>query len=233
MTAAQDEKDFIQVRELSKLFHSADSEEHILSDLNFTAQRGEIITVLGVSGTGKSTLLNMLGGIDRPTAGSVVIGGKDVTRLDDAGLTAFRRDTIGFVFQFYNLIPSLTAQENVLSALEAQRRLTRQDEAEAQQALNSVGLSAKADKFPEQLSGGEQQRVAIARAIIKHPPLILADEPTGNLDPQTGEQVMTVLVEHARRTAATLLIVSHNPAFCAISDRSLSLADGRLTPRDV
>ena len=195
---------FICVRGLNKEMHSGDTQEHILRSLDFDARSGEVITILGVSGTGKSTFLNILGGIDRPTTGSVTVAGKDISTLTDSQLTEFRRESVGFVFQFYNLIPSLTVKENVLSAIEAQRRINKGDEDNAVNILNSVGLQNMTNKFPEQLSGGEQQRVAIARALIKRPPLILADEPTGNLDPHTGEQVISVLLENARSSKASL-----------------------------
>lgn len=218
----------IEISNLHKTFVSGDEEENIIHDLDLSISPNQVVTILGVSGTGKSTFLNMIGGIDRPTSGSIRAVDTDITSLSDRQLTAYRRDNVGFVFQFYNLIPSLTAQENVLSALEAKGKLKKQDRELSIEVLSSMGLEKKIDKFPEQLSGGEQQRVAIARALIKKPPLILADEPTGNLDPNTGEKVLEVLVNHSRDTGATLLIVTHNPSFSKVSDRTLALRDGRL-----
>jgi putative ABC transport system ATP-binding protein len=214
--------------QITKKFFTGEEEEHVIHDLDLSVRPKEIVTILGVSGTGKSTLLNMIGGIDRPTSGTITAADTEITSLTDKQLTDYRRNYVGFVFQFYNLIPSLTAQENVLSALEAKGKVHKEDKARAGEVLASIGLERKINKFPEQLSGGEQQRVAIARAIIKKPPLILADEPTGNLDPQTGEKVVDVLIDHARKTDATLLIVTHNKAFSQVSDRTLALRDGRL-----
>jgi len=218
----------IEIKNLHKKFLFGEQEEHIIHGLDLSVKANEVVTILGVSGTGKSTLLNMIGGIDRPTAGTIVAGETEITAMSDRQLTDYRRNYVGFVFQFYNLIPSLTAEENVLSALEAKGKVRKQDKEIAREALDSMGLEGKAAKFPEQLSGGEQQRVAIARAIIKKPPLILADEPTGNLDPQTGQKVVDVLVDHTRNTGATLIIVTHNTAFSQVSDRTLALRDGRL-----
>lgn len=220
----------IEARGLSKLYRTEDEESAVLRDLELRVEPGERVTVLGVSGTGKSTLLNLLGGIDRPDAGRLTVDGWDLGSLSRQELTEYRRRVVGFVFQFYNLIPSFTALENVLAALEAAGRLERRDEARARTLLAAVGLEDKADKFPEQLSGGEQQRVAIARALVKSPPLILADEPTGNLDPETGEKVLEVLFEQTRATAATLVVVTHNPAIGALTDRRLALTRGRLAP---
>ena len=221
-------KSIIKIDKLEKNFTTGQEQERIFHDLELTVEKKEVITILGVSGTGKSTLLNLVGGIDRPSSGSIEVAGQKITQFNDQQLTEFRRNYVGFVFQFYNLIPSLTAQENVLSAIEAKGKVTADDKDRSTEILASMGLEKKAGKFPEQLSGGEQQRVAIARAIIKKPPLILADEPTGNLDPKTGEKVIGVLIDHAKNTDATLLIVTHNSSFSEVTDRTLSLVDGRL-----
>jgi putative ABC transport system ATP-binding protein len=220
----------IQINNLHKNFHTGEEEEQILQDLDLSVNPKEVVTILGVSGTGKSTLLNMIGGIDKPTSGTITAVDREITSLTDKQLTDYRRNYVGFVFQFYNLIPSLTAKENVLSALEAKGKVQKEDKEQAGEVLASMGLERKINKFPEQLSGGEQQRVAIARAIIKKPPIILADEPTGNLDPQTGDKVVDVLIDHARETGATVLIVTHNEAFSQVSDRTLALRDGQLQP---
>jgi putative ABC transport system ATP-binding protein len=159
------------------------------------------------------------------------VDGREVSALDDRGLTLFRRELAGFVFQFYNLLPSLTAAENVMTALEAAGDRSGDARERSLALLEAVGLGGKADKFPEQLSGGEQQRVAIARALVKRPPLILADEPTGNLDPATGEKVLDLLVDQAGTTGATLLIVTHDPRIGRLTDRVLALESGRLVPR--
>jgi putative ABC transport system ATP-binding protein len=225
------EHPFIEAAGLEKTFPEADGRLAVLSGLDLSVRRGERVTILGVSGTGKSTLLNIVGGIDRPTAGSLRVDGREVSALDDRGLTLFRRELAGFVFQFYNLLPSLTAAENVMTALEAAGDRSGDARERSLALLEAVGLGGKADKFPEQLSGGEQQRVAIARALVKRPPLILADEPTGNLDPATGEKVLDLLVDQAGTTGATLLIVTHDPRIGRLTDRVLALESGRLVPR--
>ena len=218
---------FIDLRGLCKAYSSGDTRVDVLKGLDFQARPGEAITVVGVSGTGKSTLLNIIGGIDVPDTGSVHVNGTDVHTLSERDMTAYRRDIVGFIFQFYNLIPSLTAHENVLAALEATGTINSAD-TRALAMLKAVGLADKSTKFPEQLSGGEQQRVAIARALVKTPPLILADEPTGNLDPVTGEKILALLIEQVRATHATLVIITHNPAIGALTDRTLRLEQGRL-----
>lgn len=221
---------FIEAQEVVKRFRTGTESIDVLRDLDLEVAAGEIVVILGVSGTGKSTLLNLVGGIDRPTAGRLRVGGYDLATLSDAELTRYRRDMVGFVFQFYNLIPSFTALENVLSALEAAGRRDDGGGERGRDLLAAVGLQGKVDKFPEELSGGEQQRVAIARALVKKPPLLLADEPTGNLDPETGERVLQVLLEELRGNGTTMLMVTHNPALGEAADRRLALDHGRLVP---
>jgi len=223
-----DEQPFIQATGLEKAFPEADGRLAVLRGLDLSIEAGERVTVLGVSGTGKSTLLNILGGIDRASSGTLLVDGRRVTDLDDRELTLYRREIAGFVFQFFNLLPSLTAVENVMTALEAAGDDDGDSRGRSLGLLEAVGLAGKADKFPEQLSGGEQQRVAIARALVKRPPLILADEPTGNLDPATGEKIVDLLVEQAAATGATLVIVTHDPEIGRRTDRALALRDGRL-----
>jgi len=223
-----DEQPFIQATGLEKAFPEADGRLAVLRGLDLSIEAGERVTVLGVSGTGKSTLLNILGGIDRASSGTLLVDGRRVTDLDDRELTLYRREIAGFVFQFFNLLPSLTAVENVMTALEAAGDDDGDPRGRSLGLLEAVGLAGKADKFPEQLSGGEQQRVAIARALVKRPPLILADEPTGNLDPATGETIVDLLVEQAAATGATLVIVTHDPQIGRRTDRALALRDGRL-----
>lgn len=218
---------FIFAENLGKTF-TAGAIATNLFDLNLSVTQGETITILGVSGTGKSTLLNILGGIDQATSGYLRVSGADLNSLSSRQLTVYRRNTVGFIFQFYNLIPSLTAKENVSSALEAMGNYRSRHDNRAKNILDAVGLSDKFDRFPEQLSGGEQQRVAIARALVKEPPLILADEPTGNLDPITGKLILKLLINQAKDTGATLIIVTHNPEVGALTDRSLSLVEGKL-----
>ena len=220
---------FIQVADLRKTYLQGESPVAILNGLDLVINAGEILVILGVSGTGKSTLLNILGGIDRPDSGSVQVEGQELTALSDRQLALYRREKVGFVFQFYNLLPSLTAVENVLSGVEARGAVGRSDHERARALLAAVGLVGKEEKLPQQLSGGEQQRVAIARALVKSPPLLLADEPTGNLDHATGERVLKLLIEQARQTTATLIIVTHNLALTQFADRTLVLYNGRVT----
>ncbi|HVP59288.1 MAG TPA: ABC transporter ATP-binding protein, partial [Myxococcaceae bacterium] len=190
---------------------------------NLDLDEGGLVVILGHSGSGKSTLLNILGGLDVPTSGRVRYRGQDLTSSDERTLTAFRRDCIGFVFQFYNLIPSLTAAENV--ALVTEIAAAPMDAAEA---LRLVGLGERMDHFPAQLSGGEQQRVAIARAVAKQPDLLLCDEPTGALDQETGKVVLSALLRVNEELGRTTLIITHNAVVAALGDRVLRFADGRV-----
>ncbi len=218
----------ICVQALRKSYRQGGKDVAVLDDLQLEIARGQSVAILGVSGTGKSTLLNILSGIDVADAGRVSVDGQELTAMDARGLTRFRREKVGFVFQFYNLLPTLTALENVVTGWEAAGRPTRDGEAPAREILATLGLGDKADSFPEQLSGGEQQRVAIARALVKRPTLVLADEPTGNLDPKTAAETMALLLEQARQFSGALIIVTHNPAIGDHTDRTLSLRDGRL-----
>ena len=213
----------IDARGLTKTYRNGPTEVQALRNVDFAAHRGEFIVVLGPSGSGKSTFLNILGGIDHATSGSVHFDGQDITTFDDAALTRYRRDHVGFVFQFYNLVPSLTALENVALVTEIAAHPMRPEE-----ALDIVGLSARHGHFPAQLSGGEQQRVAIARAIAKRPELLFCDEPTGALDSATGVLVLEALAEANHTTGATTLIITHNATIQQIADRTLRFADGRI-----
>lgn len=213
----------IEARGLTKTYRNGPAEVLALRDVDFTARRGEFVVVLGPSGSGKSTFLNILGGIDRATSGSVMFEGQDITTFGDQDLTRYRRDHVGFVFQFYNLVPSLTALENVALVTEIAAHPMRPEE-----ALDIVGLSPRRGHFPAQLSGGEQQRVAIARAIAKRPELLFCDEPTGALDSATGVLVLEALAQANRSTGATTMIITHNAAIQQIADRTLRFADGRI-----
>jgi putative ABC transport system ATP-binding protein len=195
----------------------------VLRGVNAEIRRAEIVTLLGKSGSGKTTLLNLLAGLDRPSEGSVELEGNDLHVLGEEGLTRLRRFRLGFVFQFFNLLPTLSALENVLLSLEL---MGKADGSAARGALDAVGLSGKEDRYPHELSGGEQQRVAIARAIVKKPSIILADEPTGNLDTRTGEQILELLRRQCRESMTTLVMASHSPLSCAYADRVLRMADG-------
>ena len=213
----------IEARGLTKTYRNGPAEVQALRNVDFKARRGEFIVVLGPSGSGKSTFLNILGGIDHATSGSILFDGQDIATFGDAALTRYRRDHVGFVFQFYNLVPSLTALENVALVTEIASHPMRPEE-----ALDIVGLSARHGHFPAQLSGGEQQRVAIARAIAKRPELLFCDEPTGALDSATGVLVLEALAEANRSTGATTLIITHNATIQQIADRTLRFADGRI-----
>ena len=192
-----------------------------LRGVSFDLYNGEFVVVLGPSGSGKSTMLNIIGGIDRPTAGSVMFGGKDISHASERALTAYRRTAVGFVFQFYNLIPNLTARENIILATELSL-----DPISADELLTNVGLSERGNHFPPQLSGGEQQRVAIARAVGKNPALLLCDEPTGALDIQTGVQVLRILRDFNRQYKKTVVIITHNAGIGGMGDRVFNIRDG-------
>ena len=208
---------------LTKVYRSGALEVQALRGIDFQARRGEFIVILGPSGSGKSTFLNIVGGLDRASSGEAWFEDHQLTSLSEAQLTRYRRDHVGFVFQFYNLVPSLTARENVQLVTEIARQPMSAD-----QALALVGLSDRADHFPAQLSGGEQQRVAIARAIAKNPEVLLCDEPTGALDSTTGIKVLEALTEVNRAVGATTLVITHNAAIREIADRFIRFADGRI-----
>jgi putative ABC transport system ATP-binding protein len=212
-----------RARGVSKVYHMGEVEVHALRSADLDLFRGELMVLLGASGSGKSTLLNILGGLDVPTAGTVWFQDHNLTEADDAGLTRYRRDHVGFVFQFYNLIPSLTARENVALVTEIARAPMRPEE-----ALARVGLGERMDHFPAQLSGGEQQRVAIARAIAKKPDVLLCDEPTGALDSATGRVVLSVLDQVNRELGTTTAVITHNAPVAAMADRVVRIADGRI-----
>ena len=197
-------------------------------NVSFTIEQGELAIILGASGAGKSTVLNILGGMDANTSGQVIIDGKDISNYTPKQLTAYRRTDIGFVFQFYNLVANLTARENVELASQIVP-----DAQDARQALADVGLADRVDNFPAQLSGGEQQRVAIARAVAKNPKILLCDEPTGALDYNTGKQVLRILQDMSRKKGATVVIVTHNSAIAPIADRVIRMHDGRVSSIEV
>jgi putative ABC transport system ATP-binding protein len=213
---------------LTKVYRIGELEVHALRGVDFQASRGEFIVILGPSGSGKSTFLNIVGGLDTATAGEAWFEDHELTALDERGLTRYRRDHVGFVFQFYNLVPSLTARENVQLVTEIARHPMTADD-----ALALVGLSARGDHFPAQLSGGEQQRVAIARAIAKNPEVLLCDEPTGALDSATGVRVLESLTHVNRTIGATTLVITHNAAIRDIADRVLRFADGQIVEETV
>jgi putative ABC transport system ATP-binding protein len=212
-----------EVRGLTKTYTMGEVEVHALRGIDLDIEDGRFIVILGHSGSGKSTLLNIIGGLDVPTAGSVRYRGQELTAASDRALTAFRRHKVGFVFQFYNLIPSLTARENVDLVTEISDHPLPSDE-----ALALMGLAGRADHFPAQMSGGEQQRVAIARAIAKRPDVLLCDEPTGALDITTGVVVLDALARVNLELRTTVAVITHNAAISAMADRVVTLADGRI-----
>ena len=220
--ASSDEAIFC-ARKLCKVYRMGEVEVHALRDVDIDLLRGELVVLLGPSGSGKSTLLNILGGLDVPTSGTVRFRDHDLTAGGEAERTRFRREHVGFVFQFYNLIPSLTARENVALVTDIAERPMRPEE-----ALDRVGLAERLDHFPAQLSGGEQQRVAIARAIAKRPEVLLCDEPTGALDYSTGKIVLEVIEQVNRELGTTTAVITHNAAISAMADRVIRMRSGRI-----
>ena len=218
----------IRVRHLRKEYPTGDENVLVLKDIDLDIYPEEICCIYGTSGSGKSTLLNQLAGLERPTAGEILIGGVPVTRLKEEALAAFRQQHIGFVFQSYNLLPFMTAEENVAMPLmfRGVKKETRLKY--ARQMLNSVGLPDRGDHYPGQMSGGQQQRVGIARAFINHPDIVFADEPTGNLDSKTTIEVMDMIRDFARRYHMTIIMVTHDPEMAAYADRIITLVDGRI-----
>lgn len=213
----------LDVRGVSKVYGKGDARVYALRDADLEVRQGEFLMIVGPSGSGKSTLLNLLGGMDRPSSGQILFQGKDLAQASDRQLTLFRRHQVGFVFQFFNLVPSLTALENVLVAVRIARHPL-----EAAEALRIVGLNDRANFFPSQLSGGQQQRVAIARALATNPPMLLCDEPTGNLDSETGRQVLELLLEVNRDLRKTVIVITHSASVAQIGHRIASIRDGRI-----
>lgn len=219
---------YIEMRHCFKRYASGESEIIANNDVSFEIEKGELVIILGASGSGKSTILNILGGMDTVSEGEVIVDGVDIVKLSDRERTLYRRNDIGFVFQFYNLIPNLTARENVELALEIVS-----DAKDVDETLRSVELGDRMDNFPAQLSGGEQQRVSIARAIAKNPKLLLCDEPTGALDYKTGKHVLHILQEMSRKNGVTVVIVTHNSAIAPIADRVIYLHDAKVRSVEV
>ena len=219
----------VEVHGLRRTYREGDRRRSVLDSLELRIEVGECVALLGRSGSGKSTLLNLISGIDRPNAGMVSVAGHDLTALDERGRTLFRRRHIGFVYQFFNLIPTLTVAENLRLPLELNGLVDGSGERIAHW-LDTVGLADRAASYPDRLSGGEQQRVALARALVHEPALVLADEPTGNLDAGTGRQVLDLLGRLVRDSGRTLLVVTHAEAVAAAADRVLTLVDGCLVP---
>jgi len=223
---------FLRFHDLTKSYYEGDVRRVVLQNAHAEFQPGEITAIVGKSGSGKSTLLNLIGGIDAPDSGQIWLDGQELSALSERDRTFFRRARIGFVFQFYNLIPTLTVGENVSLPLELNRVSRPRIPEKVQALLESVGLLERSETFPEKLSGGEQQRVALARALVHDPALILADEPTGNLDEETGAQVMSLLARLTREQNRTLLMVTHSLEAASHADRVLRLSHGQLAPEN-
>src|SRR5690349_14351093 len=221
----------IQLRGVSKTVQSGAHPLTILHPLDYDVADGQCVAIIGPSGSGKSTLLGLIAGLDAPTTGTITIAGHDITKLDEDALARLRGEKIGFVFQFFHLVPSLTAIENIQVPMEIAGR--RDAVQRAQALLDEVGLHDRGHHYPSQLSGGEQQRIAIARALANDPPLILADEPTGNLDSSNGRHILDLLLQVRRSRGATLVLVTHDPSVAAVADDRLVLRDGRMVPGTV
>lgn len=214
---------YVEFQNVSKIYHMGETSIHALKEASFQAEKGKLSIVLGASGAGKTTALNILGGMDRASSGSVLVDGSDITKYTDRQLTAYRRTDIGFVFQFYNLVPNLTAIENVELAVQV-----APNHMDPEEALDMVGLKDRMGNFPAQLSGGEQQRVSIARAIAKNPKLLLCDEPTGALDDDTGRQILQILQDASRERETTVIIITHNSLIAPMADRVIKFRSGRV-----
>lgn len=214
---------YISLKNVSKKYKSGSSEIIANDNISFDLDEGKLLIIVGASGAGKTTLLNIIGGMEQASSGDILIDGKNLSKLNDKNLTTYRRDDVGFVFQHYNLIPNLTALENVELASELSK-----DSLVAEEVLDEVGLNSRYENFPSQLSGGEQQRVAIARALAKNPKLLLCDEPTGALDYKTGKNILKLLQDASRRLGATVIIITHNSLIKPMADEVIELKDGKI-----
>ena len=217
-------EEFVKLKDITKVYHMGEVEIRAADNINFSIKKGEFVVIVGPSGAGKTTVLNILGGMDTATGGTLTVDGKDITAYDSRQLTGYRRDDIGFVFQFYNLIPNLTALENVELALQICK-----DPLDAKKVLEDVGLGDRLDNFPAQLSGGEQQRVSIARALAKNPKLLLCDEPTGALDYNTGKAILKLLQNMCRERGMTVIVITHNQALAPMADGLIHIKNGQVS----
>ena len=219
----------LQTESLKKYYGTGDTEVRALDGVDLTVEQGEFVAIVGTSGSGKSTLLHMLGGLDRPTAGKVTVDGKDIFALKDEELTIFRRRKIGFVFQSYNLVPVLSVWENIVLPIQLDGRAV--DEAFVREVVTTLGLEKKLQNLPSQLSGGQQQRVAIARALATKPAILLADEPTGNLDSKTSQDVLGLMKVTSQKFGQTMVMITHNEEIAQLADRIVRIEDGRIVTR--
>ena len=220
----------LETKDLRKIYGSGDTEVRALDGVNLQIENGEFVAIVGTSGSGKSTLLHMLGGLDRPTSGSVIVDGKDIFSLKEEALTIFRRRKIGFVFQSYNLVPVLNVYENIVLPIELDGGKVNKEF--VQRIIQTLGLDGRLDALPSQLSGGQQQRVAIARALAAAPAIILADEPTGNLDSKTSQDVLSLLKVTSQKFSQTIVMITHNEEIAQMADRIIRIEDGRIVTRD-
>ncbi|WP_306480077.1 ABC transporter ATP-binding protein [Mediterraneibacter sp.] len=221
-------EEFVKLKDVTKIYHMGEVEIRAADNISFSIKKGEFVVIVGPSGAGKTTVLNILGGMDTATSGTLLVDGEEITAYDSRRLTGYRRDDIGFVFQFYNLIPNLTALENVELALQICK-----DPLDAKKVLEDVGLGDRLDNFPAQLSGGEQQRVSIARALAKNPKLLLCDEPTGALDYNTGKAILKLLQNMCRERGMTVIVITHNQALAPMADRLIHIKNGQVSRMEV
>lgn len=226
----ENKMNILKTRELKKIYGMGDTSVHALDGVNLTIQNGEFVAIVGTSGSGKSTLLHMLGGLDRPTSGSVMVDGKDIFTLKDEELTIFRRRKIGFVFQNYNLVPVLNVYENIVLPIELDGN--KPDKDYVDKIISTLGLESKLQNLPNNLSGGQQQRVAIARALASKPAIILADEPTGNLDSKTSQDVLSLLKVTSDKFKQTIVMITHNEEIAQLADRIIRIEDGQMIGGD-
>lgn len=220
--------EFVKLQDITKIYKMGEVEIRAADHISFSIEKGEFVVIVGPSGAGKTTVLNILGGMDTATSGKLLVDGQDVTAYNARQLTGYRREDIGFVFQFYNLVPNLTALENVELALQICR-----DPLDAREVLNEVGLGDRLDNFPAQLSGGEQQRVSIARALAKNPKLLLCDEPTGALDYNTGKAILKLLQNMCRERGMTVIVITHNQAIAPMADRLIHIKNGQVSQMEM
>lgn len=221
-------EEFVKLQDITKIYKMGEVEIRAADRINFSIRKGEFVVIVGPSGAGKTTVLNILGGMDTATSGKLIVDGQDVTAYNARQLTGYRREDIGFVFQFYNLVPNLTALENVELALQICR-----DPLDAREVLREVGLGDRLDNFPAQLSGGEQQRVSIARALAKNPKLLLCDEPTGALDYNTGKAILKLLQNMCRERGMTVIVITHNQAIAPMADRLIHIKNGQVSQMEM